>query len=107
MVSQEPNDSGPIVAPKRPKYTANRGLRWVDVPESDVSLSPEGRYVQHRVTKRLEASLRPLDHSPQPESSGDSDLSAGPQEIRSDFGILFSKSGRRYTEWTGTSTPQS
>ncbi|KAK0743884.1 hypothetical protein B0T18DRAFT_372064 [Schizothecium vesticola] len=104
VVSQELDDSEPIVAPKRPKYTANRGLRWDDVPESDVSLSPEGSYVQHRVTKRLEASRRPPDHSPQPESSGDSDSSAGPQEISSNVGILFSKSGRRYTEWTDAKT---
>lgn len=105
MVSQAPDNAEPIVAPKRPKYTASRGLRWLDVPESDVSLSPEGSYVQQRVTKELKslnASRRPPDPSPSPESDEDSDSSTGPQETRSDVGIPFSKSGRRYTEWTGT-----
>lgn len=101
VVSQAPDDSEPTVTTKRPKYTSSRGLRWLDVPASDVSLSPEESYVQQKVTKPTSRHVL-ADPSPHPESDKDSDSSAGPQEIRPGVGILFSKSGRRYTEWTGT-----
>lgn len=101
VVSQAPDALEPIVTTKRPKYTSSRGLRWHDVPASDVSLSPEGSYVQHKVTKPT-SRHQLADPSPHSESDKDSDSSAGSQESRPDVGILLSKSGRRYTEWTGT-----
>ncbi|KAK1836351.1 hypothetical protein QBC39DRAFT_337841 [Podospora conica] len=101
VVSRGRDDSEPIVAPKVPKYKPNRNVYWVDAPDSDAVLSDEEYPVRHDVTKQ--ASHHLPDPSPEPESDSESE-SAAPKAIDSDVEILFTKSGRRYSEWTNAET---
>ena len=103
VVSRAPDDTEPIVTPKRPKYQPNRQVAWHPVPGSDVSLSDEGYYVQH-IPQRI--SRPPVDPALQEleveeESDSESDSEVQPEPISSNGEILFTKSGRRYTEWIG------
>lgn len=126
VISRTPNDSDPIVAAKYPSYTTGKNSVWVDLYEENtvidhntgVSDMNSGSRITRNVPSRS-ASLPPRTKEPQStapplqigtkEAQGRREdiinvsepTSPMPETIRSDVGIVNTRSGRPYASWVG------
>ncbi|KAK0742798.1 hypothetical protein B0T18DRAFT_170317 [Schizothecium vesticola] len=129
VISRTPNDSDPIVAAKYPRYTTGKNSVWVDLHEENTVIDQNTGVSDinsgSRITRNVppkSASSQPRIKEPRPtapppqigtkEAQGrfedianvSEPTSPMPETIRSDVGIVNTRSGRPYASWVDLET---
>jgi hypothetical protein len=127
VISRTPNDSDPIVAAKYPRYTTGKNSVWVDLHEENTAIDQNTGVSDINSGSRITRNVPPKSASSQPQIketrptapppqigtkkpqgrleeiiNTSEPTSPMPETIRSDVGIVNTRSGRPYASWVGT-----